>query len=142
MKKLVALFGAIVLVCLSVPAMAVNWHFSGSARMATFWVSDDPKDTGNKDADLQWELQSNSRIGAKVRAESLSGRFELGLQGTDGSDGNVTTRKIYGGWDFGSGKLKVGKDYGPAHQFVSGQVFDLDDDGLGDDGLLGHVFTR
>jgi len=76
-----------------------------------------------------------------VRVEPLSGRLELGLQGTDGSDGNVTTRKIFGVWDFGPASLKIGKDYGPAHQFVSGQVFDLDDDGLGDDGLLGNGFA-
>jgi hypothetical protein len=33
---------------------------------------------------------------------------------------------MYGTWNFGAGKLKVGKDYTPVSQFVSGQVFDED----------------
>jgi hypothetical protein len=137
MKKFTILIAAIALVCFSVPAMAVDWNFYGNARMATFWTSTDTGDnlnaseTDSKDQDLQWDLQGNSRIGATMKAENISGRFELGLKGNSGGDVDVGTRRIFGVWNFGAGKLKVGKDYSPTSQFISGQVFD------GDLGLLG-----
>jgi hypothetical protein len=135
MKKLTILFAAIALVCFSVPAMAVDWNFYGSARMATYYVSDDlgkvAKGAEDGVQDTQWDFQGNSRIGANVKAEHIKGQFELGLKGTGSGDVDVGTRRLYGQWDFGAGKLKVGKDYTPVSQFISGQAFD------GDLGLLG-----
>jgi hypothetical protein len=136
MKKLTILIAAIALVCFSVPAMALDWEFYGNARMATFYTSEDFGDSVNNvgddgDTDLQWDMQSNSRFGANVKAENISARFEVGLKGTDGGDVDVGTRRIFATWDFGGGKLKIGKDYTPLNQFISGQVFD------GDGGLLG-----
>jgi hypothetical protein len=135
MKKLAILFAAIMLVCFAVPAMAVDWNFYGSARMATYYVSDDlgdvPKGTSDGKYDTQWDFQGNSRIGANVKAEHIKGQFELGLKGTGNGDLDAGTRRLYGVWDFGAGKLKVGKDYTPVSQFISGQAFD------GDLGLLG-----
>ena len=78
MKKFTILMAAIALVCFSVPAMAVDWNFYGNARMATFYTSRDFGDgknaagTDDSDTDLQWDLQGNSRIGATVKAESVS----------------------------------------------------------------------
>jgi hypothetical protein len=104
----------------------VDWNFYGNARMATYYTSEDLDDNGDKDAELQWQLQGNSRIGANIKAENIAARFEFGV-----SESNVTSRRIYGVWNFGAGKMKVGKDYTPVSQFISGQVFD------GDLGLLG-----
>jgi hypothetical protein len=126
MKKLMILIAAIALVCFSVPAMAVDWNFYGNARMATFYWSEDLDDNGDEDTDLDWDLQGNSRVGANIKAENISARFEFGV-----SESNVSSRRIYGTWNFGAGKLKVGKDYSPTSQFISGQVYD------GDLGLLG-----
>jgi hypothetical protein len=104
--------------------MAVDWNFYGNARMATYYTSEDKADS--KTTDLQWDLQSNSRVGATIKAENINARFEFGV-----SESNVSSRRIYGVWNFGSGTMKVGKDYTPVSQFISGQVFD------GDLGLLG-----
>jgi hypothetical protein len=130
MKKFTILIAALALVCFSVPAMA-DWSFYGSARMQTFWTDTDLGDTplangDDDDNDLRWDFQTNSRLGANVKADAVSGRIELGLKGTDGGDIDVGTRRAYGTWDFGAGKLKVGKDYTPISQFISGQVFDED----------------
>ncbi len=136
MKKFTILLAAVALVCFAVPAMAVDWNFYGNARMATFYESQDFGDglnaagTDDKDTDLVWDFQSNSRIGANIKAENIKAQFELGLKGSTG-DIDVGTRRLYGVWDFGAGKLKVGKDYTPVSQFISGQVYD------GDLGLLG-----
>jgi len=134
MKKLIVLFAAIALVGFAVPAMAVDWNFYGSARMATFWSSNDFDESTlragdsvvTEDSELQWSLQGNSRIGAKVKHEAVSGQIELGLKGNGGGDVDVGTRRVYGTWNFGAGSLKVGKDYTPVSQFISGQVYDAD----------------
>jgi len=132
MKKFTILFAAIALVCFAVPAMAVDWNFYGNARMATFYESRDFGDgenaagTDTKDADLQWDLQGNSRIGANIKAENIKAQFEFGV-----NESSVSSRRIYGVWNFGAGNLKVGKDYTPVSQFISSQAFD------GDLGLLG-----
>jgi len=132
MKKLTIFIAAIALVCFAVPAMAVDWNFYGSARMATFYDVFDFGDgtnaagTDDEDAELTWALQGNSRLGAKVKAESVSGRLELALSSSNTHDGAVSTRMIYGEWDFGAGKLRVGKGYTPSSQFISGQVHNAD----------------
>jgi hypothetical protein len=138
MKKLTILIAAVALVCFSVPAMAVDWNFYGNARMATYYISDDfgndtpPARAGitngdDKDAQLQWQLQGNSRIGANIKAENLKGQFEFGVSSDSAGGGNVSARRIYGEWMFGEGMyLRVGKDYTPVSQFISGQVFDAD----------------
>jgi hypothetical protein len=139
MKKLLVLVAAIALVCVSLPAMAVEWNFYGDARMFTFYVSDDAADSelrnlgtvGNKEAFLQWEMQGQSRIGAKVKADAVRGMFELSLDNLGNADVDVGTKRIYGEWNFGPGTLKVGKDYTPINQFISGQAFN------GDLGMLG-----
>ena len=145
MKKLILVIAALALI--ASPALAVDWNFYGSARMATYYNSRDynngtPADLNggpalpagtDEDDEFQWDLQGNSRLGATVKAENISGRFEVALrQNATGGDNTVNTRRIFGTWDFGAGKLKVGKDYSPVSQFISGQVFD------GDAGLLGN----
>ena len=126
MKKITILMAAVALVCFSVPAMAVDWNFYGNARMATYYTSEDLKDNGPKASGMDWDLQSNSRFGANVKADHIKGQVEMGI-----SESNVSARRVYGTWNFGAGTLKVGKDYTPVSQFISGQVFD------GDLGLLG-----
>jgi len=143
MKKLaiVALVVAIAVV-FTVNASGANneWGLYGSVRMATFWTSQDYGDLYKSNADpsgddvfgrsgvqnLQWNLQSNSRIGATVEGGKLEARFELGVT-SEGSGGNVSSRRLYGVWHFNEGwGLKVGKDFTPITFFLSNQVFDSD----------------
>jgi len=139
MKKLIAIFAVLLL---AAPVMAADWSFFGSQRVTTFYVADDFGDyeTNGEGDDwgLQWNFQGNSRVGAKVKADKVTGYIELGLQGTDGGDTDVSTRRAYGSWKFmdesqvtGGAHLKVGKDYTPVTRFMSGQVF------ASDAGLLG-----
>ena len=137
MKKLFVILAAVALVwTFAAPASAVDWNFYGSARMATFYTSNDFGDFDNPQGDdgddgLRWEMQGNSRLGARVKGETVSGRVELSTFGTDGDDATVGTRLLYGDWNFGAGSLRVGKSYSPTSQFISTQAFD------GDLGLLG-----
>ena len=137
MKKWTILLAAVALVCFSVPALAVDWSFYGSARIYTFYVSNDLGDStttagDDGDASLEWgnTIGNNSRIGFRAKADNVNGRVEIQLKGNEngdpGTDITTETRLIYGVWNFGAGKLKVGKDYTPVSQFISGQVYDED----------------
>lgn len=137
MKKLTIFLAAVALVCFSVPAMAVDWNFYGSARINTWYVSTDLGDArtvagDDGDTEVRWGSngQDNSRLGARVKAENVSGRIEIQLKGDPGGDPgtfvSVENRLAYGVWKFGAGSMKVGKDYTPVAQFISGQVFDED----------------
>jgi hypothetical protein len=137
MKKRMLVVAALALI--ASPALAVDWNFYGSARTVTWYFSDDLGDFstlagGNDDDDtgILWgsDGHDNARLGARVKAENVSGRVEIQMRADQGGDpGNVITtesRLIYGEWKFGAGKLLVGKAYTPVSQFVSGQAYNED----------------
>jgi hypothetical protein len=142
MKKLIMVIAALALI--ASPALAVDWNFYGSARMQTAYVSNDlgkAQDAAGNDDDsgTSWDWGGNSRFGAKVKAENVSGLMEVGIRSTTaGGDFSVNSRRLFGEWNFGAGKFKVGKDYTPVSQFVSGQAFGSNPTGSLDDGLLGQ----
>jgi hypothetical protein len=136
MKKftIIALVVAITAV-FAVTAMANEWNLYGSARMATFWTNQDfggnEKDVFGRSSveNLQWNLQGNARIGATVKGDKISGRFEYGASkdSVAPADNYANVRRLYGVWHFTEGwGLKVGKDYTPITFFLSGQAFDVD----------------
>jgi hypothetical protein len=127
MKKLFVMIAAVAfVVAFTAPAFAAEWSFYGSARMSTFWESDDYGDYVNAagaddDFDLGHSLQGNSRLGATVKvSDNLVGGFEYG------SGPNL--RKLYGEYDFGGFKLLVGQTYTPLNWFYSNQVWAGDAD--------------
>ncbi len=81
------------------------------------------------DRDTQWALQGNSRIGANVSAGDVSGRFEYGT--------GVNLRLLYGTWNFGGGKLTVGRAYTPLMVCYSSQVYATDNGLVG----FGYLFA-
>ena len=125
MKKIFVILSAIMLaIVFAVPAGATDWDFYGSVRMQTFSSYQDKNTTGDfDDRDTIWALNPVSRIGAKVHSGNIGGAFEYGHYVDDHNA--VKLRKLYGTWDFGAGKLTVGKTYTPIH-FVTNQVYDND----------------
>jgi hypothetical protein len=113
---------------LTAVSFANEWSLYGSARMATFYISEDRGENVSDDFgrdrinNTLWELQGNSHIGGKVTGNTIDARFELGTGETD-----VTTRLIYGIWKFSENwGLKIGKDYTPILFGLSNQVFNND----------------
>jgi len=145
MKKLITIFAVLLL---AAPAMAADWSFYGSQRIATWYVDRDYGDATvngqDDDQATQWYFQGNSRLGAKVKADKVSGQVELalgsgGTSSGDGSDGAVSTRRAYGTWKFSDyGWLKVGKDYSPVTDFISSQWYDADGDLYGEGNFYGR----
>jgi hypothetical protein len=104
MKKFIAVCAVLLLVA---PAFAADWSFYGSERMATWYVSQDfgKNQVAGQDNDsgTQWYMQTNSRFGARVKADKVSGQIELATTAstTDSAgDGAVNTRRAYGVWKF------------------------------------------
>jgi hypothetical protein len=127
MKKIIVAVAALALMAGS--AYAAEWNFYGSARVSTFWTDTDTDNGADDDTQFDEGLQSNSRIGAKVKvSDELTGRFEYGASG-----GDANIRLLYGEWNFGAGKLLVGQDYVPMNLGGSNQVFgdDADLEGFG-----------
>jgi len=130
MKKLIAIFAVLLFVA---PAFAADWAFYGSERFATYWT-EKYRANVTADGDTMWEMQGNSRIGAKVKAEKVSGLFELALRANPNGDvgGNdlVRTREMWGRWDFSdNGFLKIGKHLSILDfTEVSNQVYGTDND--------------
>jgi hypothetical protein len=125
MKKLLIIFAVL---CLAAPAMAADWNFFGSARMATFWQDNDfgPSGATADDQDILWDLQGNARIGANVKFnDQIGGGFEYG------SGPNL--RKLFGTYTFGNGsELLLGQTYTPSSSyFYSNSVYGDDGDLLG-----------
>lgn len=129
MKKLLVL---LLVLGLAAPAMAAEWNFYGSARVATFWGnydSADGEDLGTPIYDdagvIDYSLQGNARIGANVKVnDQIGGNFEYGT--------GVNVRKLYGTYNFGAGNLLVGQTYTPtSNYFYSNQVGGQDADLLG-----------
>ena len=143
MKKLIAICAVLLFVA---PAFASDWAFYGSERMATWYNSQDYKDYRvngqDNDAGTQWYLQSNTRFGAKVKADKVTGQIELATtaSSTDSAaDGAVNTRRAYGTWKFSDNAwLKVGKDFSPITDFISNQWYDADNDMWGNGQFYGR----
>lgn len=115
MKNVIVVLAALVLMAGS--AYAAQWNFYGNARISTFWSETDT--IAGTDGDVQYRefLHGISRVGAKVKvSDELIGRFEYGP--------GVNLRLLYGEWDFGVGKLKVGQDYTPLNWIYSMQAYD------------------
>ncbi|MDM8552520.1 hypothetical protein QUF72_20715 [Desulfobacterales bacterium HSG2] len=139
MKKLVMVCAALAMVgVFAGSVIATDWNFYGSARVRTFWQNNEFKEAGREwdVKEWDWDLQSNSRIGATVRTNDvIGGGFELGITSSthtknnpDSADAdNVYTRKLYGTWDFGGGELLVGKTYTPLVKFYSDQAWKNDE---------------
>lgn len=117
MKKIVLV---LIVLCFVSPAVAADWNFYGSARFATIYDDYDPDDPAeDNDTQLTFDLQANSRIGARVKVnDEIGGRFEYGT--------GVNLRILYGTYDFGPGSLMIGQYYCPSDYAYSTSVWGVD----------------
>jgi hypothetical protein len=149
MKKLLVITLALVFCFAALPAFAqekADWSWYGSVRMWTAWemASEETQlaaglNNGSKakgwralvapgtfalqdDDVLDWQLQTNSRVGANVKWGNIGGTIEFGQDGAawNGSkDTRASIRLMSATWNFGSGTLLIGKNYTPYFFLVS-----------------------
>ena len=150
MKRLPVLLAVLLFVT---PAFAADWTFYGSERMATWYADRNYGSLYNapsgfnhtNDAGTEWYLQSNSRFGAKVKADQVTGLIEMGLNAGGSTsvgaaaDDVVKVRRAYGVWQVNDlVRLKVGKDFSPATDVISNMAFDADKDMYG----IGNFYAK
>jgi hypothetical protein len=132
MKKLLVVLLVLVF---AAPAMAAEWNFYGSARAGLWYTQfdedasgvDDSNGDAESDTDLNYFIQGNSRIGAKVKtSDIIGGRFEYGA---------FNLRLLYGTVKLGGATLIGGVDYTPVDTLYSNQVAD-GDNGLNFQGMI------
>lgn len=112
---------------LSVPAMALDVTPYGAIRVGTWWTSSTYYNGQNAlhDADFTLDLQGDSLVGMRVKEGDFSGVAEMGAYNPKNRAGGVELRMLFGEWDFGGGKLRVG--YAPSpYVFRSEQTYDSD----------------
>lgn len=122
MKKLLVILVAIAMVgAFTIPASAAStFSFKGDARMETFMVNQDEDlaSNGFDDDDLRWAKEDVlSRLGIKAVNENITGYIEI--RPNTGS----FVRHWFGEWNYGSGKLLVGKTWTPATVFTNGSNY-------------------
>ncbi|NTV50252.1 MAG: hypothetical protein HGB32_15135 [Geobacteraceae bacterium] len=130
MKK--SIIGAVVLgatVALAIPAMAIDVTPYGAIRVGTWYTAStyyNPT-TGASlhDSDFSLDLQGDSLIGIRVKEGEYSGVAELGAYNPKNRGAGVELRMLFGDWNFGEGKLRVGYLPSP-YVFRSEQAFDAD----------------
>lgn len=113
----------------SVPAMALDVTPYGAIRVGTWYTSStyyNPADgAAFHDADFTLDLQGNSLVGIRVKEGDFGGVAELGAYNPKNRSGGVELRLLFGEWDFGKGKLRVG--YAPSpYVYRSEQTYDSD----------------
>ena len=72
--------------------------------------------TGFDERDLTWDLQPNSRVGAKVKDGPIGARIEFS------PEANKMVRLFYGTWKLGVSTILVGQDYTPVYYPISSQA--------------------
>lgn len=112
---------------LSVPAMALDVTPYGAIRVGTWWTSSTYYNGQNAlhDADFTLDLQGDSLVGMRIKEGDFSGVAEMGAYNPKNRAGGVELRMLFGEWDFGGGKVRVG--YAPSpYVFRSEQTYDSD----------------
>jgi hypothetical protein len=122
MKKFIVLiFALAMVVAFSVPTYAeFTYTFKGDARMETYRVSQSEQftGTGRDDSGTIWAKDNVlSRFSITAKSENIKGYIEI--RPNVGS----FVRHWFGEWDFGAGKLLVGKTWTPTTFFTNGQNY-------------------
>lgn len=147
MKKWgIGLAAGMTAMALSAPAMALDVTPYGAIRVATFWMQNDFYNAAGlkkSDNDFSLDLQGDSLVGIRVKEGNFSAVAELGAYNpkvystgayqsspapakTIGNTGiNPEVRLLFGEWDFGGGKVRIGKTPSP-YVYRTQQVWDSD----------------
>jgi len=143
MKKFIVLFAVLAMVFAFAPAAMADVSLYGSARMMTYTVDVDKPGAAKDDTDTAWQLGTLTRFGMKFTGGDVTGLIELdGRAATNNLHhvGDLRYRHAFGEWNFGSGKLLVGKTWPLVNFFVAHLNYTAA--GMMFDGGTGAVYAR
>lgn len=104
---------------LAVPAMAIDFSGYGAVRVGTYWTQNQyyaAKSAGGasrSDSDFSLDLFGDSLVGVRVKEGDFSAVAEMGAFNPKAEGKGPEVRLLFGEWDFGNGKIRVGKAPSP-----------------------------
>ncbi|KAA0891576.1 hypothetical protein [Oryzomonas rubra] len=122
----VVAFGAAV--ALAVPAMAIDFSGYGAIRLGTFWQQNQYYNAAGakrSDSDFSLDLMGDSLVGVRAKEGDFSAVAELGAYNPKAYSKGLELRLLFGEWNFGNGKLRIGKTPSP-YVYRTQQVWDSD----------------
>lgn len=141
MKRLLVLFAAIAALSTSAfaqtadaPALKFNPYLS--VRMYAGYHNQDLAENStyaDNEADLAYRLQGNTRFGAKMAVDNISGVVEFGLDANNINTSNSADaylRLAFATWTAGDFKVMIGQNYTP-YTWVNTFGDVVDDNGMG-----------
>lgn len=127
-KRIISASLIVAAIGVSAPAMALDVTPYGAIRVGTWWTSSTYyNSTGNSlhDSDFSEDLQGNSLVGLRAKEGDFSAVAEVGAYNPKDRSKGLELRLLFGEWDFGNGKLRVG--YAPSpYVYRTEQVYDSD----------------
>ncbi|QEM69774.1 hypothetical protein FO488_17495 [Geobacter sp. FeAm09] len=108
-------------VALSVPALAVDFSGYGAVRVGTYWTQNQyysatagaSYGARRSDSDFSLDLMGDSLVGVRVKEGDFSAVAEMGAFNPKAASSGPEVRLLFGEWDFGKGKIRVGKAPSP-----------------------------
>ena len=128
MKK--SIFGAalVATIASAAPALAVDVSGYGNIRLGTFYTSNsfyNAAGAERRDSDFSLDNFGDSFVGVRAKEGDFSGLAEVGAYNPKAYSKGIELRMLFGEWDFGQGKLRIGKTPSP-YVYRSQQVWDSD----------------
>jgi hypothetical protein len=125
-------------IAVAAPALALDITPYGAVRVGTWYTgstyyaypsaptaASPARGTAQHDGDFTLDLQGDSLVGFRAKEGQFSGVAEIGAYNPKNRSAGLELRLLFGEWDFGAGKLRVG--YGPSpYVYRSEQAFDSD----------------
>lgn len=132
-KRIIGAVTGVAMMALAAPAMAVevagvDVTGYGNIKLGTFWTQNSfYSAAGAKKTDGDFSLDNfgDSFVGVRAKQGDFSGVAELGLYNPKAYSKGVEVRLLFADWDFGNGKLRIGKTPSP-YVYRSQQVWDSD----------------
>jgi hypothetical protein len=129
MKKWgIGLAAGVTAMALAAPAMALDVTPYGAVRVGTWWMQNEfYSSAGVKrtDSDFSLDLQGDSLFGIRAKEGDFSAVAEIGAYNPKNYRGGMELRLLFAEWNFGGGKLRIGKTPSP-YVYRTQQVWDSD----------------
>ncbi|KAA0892194.1 hypothetical protein [Oryzomonas rubra] len=109
-------------VTLAVPALAIDFSGYGAVRVGTYWTQNQyynartaatAPGARRSDSDFSLDLMGDSLVGIRAKEGDFSAVAEIGAYNPKAESKGPEVRLLFGEWDFGNGKLRVGKAPSP-----------------------------
>jgi len=127
-KRTIGAVACAAVLAIAAPAMAIDVSGYGNIKLGTFWTQNSfysAAGAKRTDGDFSLDNFGDSFVGVRAKDGDFSGVAEVGAYNPKAYSKGVELRLLFVDWDFGNGKLRIGKTPSP-YVYRSQQVWDSD----------------